>query len=137
MKMILFSLIAGAFIGATASAQDRVGNAGNLCIVERGQQKAVIEADEFFSGVAAESRGGRCTYGKLKSQDRSGRVYYDGRKVADGLSNSQAQDVKAEVRARYDLSGCANYVCDEFGPNGSTSDDPQPPTSGGGSYENF
>ncbi len=71
----------------------------------------LVNWNEFFSKVANESRGGECTYGKIYHMENSGRVYSNGRKLGDNLSNAEAQSLIRRNR----LSGCTEYSCDEAG----------------------
>jgi hypothetical protein len=131
LTMVAFAV---AMASTVAFAQsDRNGNRGNNCQIT--QTGEIIPADTFFSKVHQLSQREGCAAGKLFKQSRSGRVYVNGRKVGDGLSNSEME----AVIAQHAHGRCPVYSCDEYGPRGTTSDDfnrngtPRPPVSGGGS----
>lgn len=117
MKILVRSLlvVAVALSASAAFAQgDRNGNRGNVCFVDG---LGSMPADQFFSSVANASRGG-CAGGKLAKQPNSGRLYENGRKVGERLSNTEMKDAIRRIGG-----GCHVYSCEEIGANGTTSDD--------------
>lgn len=114
------SLILLALATATSFAAQAAPSPESTCRVRINGVESGLYAsdDEFFSEVAnASRRGYRCTYGKIYHAANSGRVYADGRLVADpvtgkrrGLSNAEAARAKRAAGG-----GCTEYSCDEVG----------------------
>lgn len=112
--VLLLTLVTFASVAAQAAPSPDA-----TCRVRMNGQETGMYSDEdqFFSDVANASRGGRCTYGKIFHLAGSGRVYSNGRLVADpatgkvrGLTNAEAARAKREAGG-----GCTEYSCDEAG----------------------
>lgn len=108
MKKIILSLLT---VAAVSPAFARSPSPVADCMIKGTNQ--VVDGSRFFSIVHEASYGGRCSYGKIASVPYSGRVYFNGRKVADNLSNASAADIKRIVRGLGGSGNCENFSCEE------------------------
>lgn len=107
-SVLMFALIVGT--GAVASAKGKNAVPGSDCYVK--QLNTMMSWNKFFSWVATQSRGGQCSYGRIASSPRTGRVYIDGRKVGADASVNESKSI---IRNFGYTGQCETYTCEETG----------------------
>jgi hypothetical protein len=115
MKLLAIVSIA---IGISCSAFAAPTPASGCRVRINGQETIFGSAgDDFFQTVSQLSRSEGCTYGKIFHAAGSGRVYEDGRLVADPQTGKKRGLTVAEAKRAKQSTGmrCTEYSCDEIG----------------------
>lgn len=112
-SLIATFFVAASLFGAGSVMAEPTPQANCLVRMNNHPTGEYVRWNRFFSRVHEYSQSYGCAVGKIAYTSESGRMYVNGRKVGNYLSNSEIARLKADYG--YSHYSCPTFTCDEVG----------------------